>query len=708
LQAFDLPVTGSGDADGGFGAGNSDGGRGLKGFKIKGWRLAGAALALALTLAAAGGPVLAAEPGFDLPPKVQASMDIKDVRVGMKGYGMTVFHGVKIEPFEVEVVSIQTDFNPNSGVVWVRSVDPRMQLTGPVAGMSGSPIYLWDEGKQGTLGQGGRLIGAFAFGFAASKDCFVGVQPIAYMRNAGKLGNESVKNPPKLAASGGMKDLENYQLMMAALAKGMTNPRDLERLSIYQKIAAQMAAKSPGGQTVSGGGTAPVMPVIPGPAGFSGVSGPGGAPAMPMSLPFDVGSPEAAKVLGPLLESMGLSAMSGPVNLPAGVAPYGIDAEKIQFQPGGVLAIPLAWGDQSLSAVGTVTDVLPDGTVLGFGHPMFGEGAVSLPMATGYVHFIQPNLQVSFKLGASTAIKGSLIYDDQTAVVGRPGQTFKSSPVKVKVRLPGRPEAVYNYQTVQHKKYGPMMPVMLLLNSIKAQQNLPMENTARLRATLDYGNGRVLKVDTVQPMASPMMFAMQIYPAMQFLAMNPFESMTLQSSEFELDVEDKVRAGFIASAKAVREEIKPGEVLEAVVKIQPFGKPVEERRVSIRIPADMPDGQYNVGIVDSHNYLMAMLFSKPYLTRVTNGEELFDLAKRLLGAKSERIYMIVELPQTVLTVNRQELPRLPGSKASMIASQSSSAIGVTGEMLIKEFVDPLYIEGGVSVMFRVKKDPTSR
>ncbi len=669
--------------------------------KQAGWKAKALFLALGLCVLAGGQSFAkAAEPGFDTPAAAQTSMDIKDVRVGMKGYGMTVFHGVKIEPFEVEVVSIQSDFNPNSGVVWVRSVDPRMQQSGPVAGMSGSPIYLWDQGAQGTPGKGGRLIGAFAFGFTMSKDCYVGVQPIAYMRNAGKLGNESVKRAGATqAAAPGYKDLADYQLMMAALARGATNTRDAAKVAMFQKLAAQMASKGPGAENFDADQAKP-MAMIP------GLANP--MPVQRMAMPFDAGSAEAAKIMGPVLESVGLVPMAGPVSLPAGDAPYGIDGDKIQFQPGSVLAVPLAWGDQSLSAIGTVTDVLPDGTVLGFGHPMFGEGQVSLPMATGFVHFIQPNLQISFKLGGSTSIKGSLVYDDQTAVVGRPGQTFKSSPVKVKVRLPGRPEAVYNYRTVQHKKYGPMMPVMLLLNSIKAQQNLPMENTARLRATLDYGKGRVIKVDSVLPMANPTAFAMQIYPAMQFLAMNPFESMTLQSSEFELDVEDKVRAGFIASAKAVREEIKPGEMFEAVVKVQPFGKPVEERRVSIRVPADMPDGQYNVGIVDSHTYLMALMFSKPYLTRVTNGDELFDLAKRILGVRSDRLYVVLELPQTVLTVNRQELPRLPGSKASMIASQSSSAIGVTGEMLIKEFEDPLYIEGSVSVAFKVKKDPTGR
>ena len=40
-------------------------------------------------------------------------------------------------------------------------------------------------------------------------------------------------------------------------------------------------------------------------------------------------------------------------------------------------------------------------TILGFGHPMFGEGRVSVPMATAVVHLSYPSLMRSFKLAGS-------------------------------------------------------------------------------------------------------------------------------------------------------------------------------------------------------------------------------------------------------------------------------------------------------------------
>ena len=122
--------------------------------------------------------------GVIVPEQPTPIMPLADIRVGMKGYGRTVFQGTRIEPFNVEVISVVPNSSPKRSVIWIRCGDPRMVESGPVQGMSGSPIYLWDEDEPHELNKGGRLIGAFAFGFTESKQCLVGVQPIEYMRES--------------------------------------------------------------------------------------------------------------------------------------------------------------------------------------------------------------------------------------------------------------------------------------------------------------------------------------------------------------------------------------------------------------------------------------------------------------------------------------------------------------------------------------------
>src|SRR4051812_26072699 len=102
-------------------------------------------------------------------------MRVDEVRAGMKGYGLTVFKGTKIERFDVEVLSILKNFNPKYDVVLIRCHGEFVEHTGAVAGMSGSPVFLYDEAGHD------RMIGAFAYGWPLTKDPIAGVQPIEYM-----------------------------------------------------------------------------------------------------------------------------------------------------------------------------------------------------------------------------------------------------------------------------------------------------------------------------------------------------------------------------------------------------------------------------------------------------------------------------------------------------------------------------------------------
>ena len=101
---------------------------------------------------------------------------VSDVRPGMTGHGLTVFAGTDIEPFAVRVVGVLRNTQQlDTGIVLIECDDPRLDVSGPVQGMSGSPVYLrGDDGRD-------RLIGAFAFGWSFSKRTIVGVQPIEAM-----------------------------------------------------------------------------------------------------------------------------------------------------------------------------------------------------------------------------------------------------------------------------------------------------------------------------------------------------------------------------------------------------------------------------------------------------------------------------------------------------------------------------------------------
>jgi hypothetical protein len=102
----------------------------------------------------------------------QPTIAVNQIHTGMRGVAYTVFEGIKPEAMEVEVLGVLRNSNgPKGDIILVRLHGPKVEYTGVVAGMSGSPVYF-----------DGKLAGAIAFRIGEfSKEPIAGVTPIADM-----------------------------------------------------------------------------------------------------------------------------------------------------------------------------------------------------------------------------------------------------------------------------------------------------------------------------------------------------------------------------------------------------------------------------------------------------------------------------------------------------------------------------------------------
>ncbi|HKH98743.1 MAG TPA: hypothetical protein VJ999_06500 [Candidatus Sulfotelmatobacter sp.] len=102
----------------------------------------------------------------------QPTIPVDQIHAGMRGVAYTVFEGVKPEPMDVEVLGVLHNVNgPKGDIILIRLHGTKVEYTGVVAGMSGSPVYL-----------DGKLAGALAFRIGQfSKEPIAGVTPIASM-----------------------------------------------------------------------------------------------------------------------------------------------------------------------------------------------------------------------------------------------------------------------------------------------------------------------------------------------------------------------------------------------------------------------------------------------------------------------------------------------------------------------------------------------
>jgi hypothetical protein len=599
------------------------------------------------------------QPVIVVPEQAQPILPLREVRVGQRGYGLTVFQGTAIEPFPVEVVSVMSDFEPRRGVIWIRCDEPRLAVSGPVQGMSGSPIYLWDEGEAQEPGRGGRLIGAFAYGFSLSKICLAGVQPIEQMREvAGRAG----QGDDKEVGLGG----PHAGRMLATLRQTAPQHGVVGLTRAQLDALASMYEAMPGSPPHDAAASA-ITPAGP----------PDEGRVMPLLLPLSVGSPEQAALLRPLLAPLGIAAMGAPVgmNTLAGPPPLGVDAAAARIEPGSVLSVPLGFGDLDLAAAGTVTDVLPDGRVLGFGHAMFGQGRTALPMATGYVHTVVPLLTTSFKLSGSLRMAGALVRDENSAVVGDAGGTFVTAPVNVRISIAGQLQREYNYRIINHRMYSPILAAIVTIQSLMAEQQLPVEHTLKLSGHVTFAGGRSFELDSTEAGSGIAGVVYQLMPPIAAMVQNPFEPVTLERVEVTIEVEPTLRSMSIIEGRIDRAEVAPGDTLGISVRMQPYGGQATTRRIAFPVPADMQEGEYELFVCDGANYLHRTMMSRPHRMAVRSVDDLVQQIRDVLSADSTAVYAMLQLPEQGLAYGRTELPRLPSSRRAMV--QTATTTGVT-------------------------------
>jgi len=94
---------------------------------------------------------------------------LSQVQPGMKGEAYTIFAGDQIEKFDLVVIGVMPNFlAPKESIILVQLLGPKVEHTGVVAGMSGSPVYI-----------DGKLAGALSLKLGVfSKEPLAGVTPI--------------------------------------------------------------------------------------------------------------------------------------------------------------------------------------------------------------------------------------------------------------------------------------------------------------------------------------------------------------------------------------------------------------------------------------------------------------------------------------------------------------------------------------------------
>jgi hypothetical protein len=177
------------------------------------------------------------------------TISLDEIHAGMRGVAYTVFEGTQPESMDVEVLGVLRNMNgPKSDLILVRLHGKKVEYTGVVAGMSGSPVYF-----------DGRLAGALSYRIGEfSKEPIAGVTPIGEMLEIDALDRrpESIITTAKA----------NPRIPGKTSGPGESTTASLDYASLMKPIEAPMVFSGFSEETVhqfaSQFGSAGVVPVM--------------------------------------------------------------------------------------------------------------------------------------------------------------------------------------------------------------------------------------------------------------------------------------------------------------------------------------------------------------------------------------------------------------------------------------------------------------
>jgi len=472
-------------------------------------------------------------------------MPLSDIKPGMKGEWRTTIQGTAIQTFSLEVLGVMQNFiGPQHAVILCQATDPSQIENGPVAGMSGSPVYI-----------DGKLIGAYAYGWTFPKDqAIIGVTPIADMLD--------VLNQPVAPVLPGR----------ARITTALASVDDTNNSANDTQPASSMVATSGPGQLgdwrvtlgadkLAGRDLGSLLTPLPTPLMVSGIS------------------PKTLAAFKGVLSKRGLQLMDGPGGTAADGGP-----PASSLQPGSPMGVVLLDGDFSIYGVGTLTWRQGD-KLLAFGHPMFQFGSVDMPLATAEIVAIFRSYEHSTKLANIGPIVGTISQDRLTAIAGTIGPKPPMTAFSAHVTAPDGSVHTFSGNLWQNRDYAPVIGAMGLMQSLDSTQQSAQEQTYNIDTTLDIEGLPPLKLSQVASGPDGADEAsMDFMDTLDQLMSNPFETPRVKDVHFDIKLRDAWLTSSLESVRVDSGQLRAGEKLRVTVTVANYRDKSVEQTLEIPIP----------------------------------------------------------------------------------------------------------------------------
>jgi len=469
------------------------------------------------------------------------TIPVSQIHVGMRGVAYTVFQGVKPESMEVEVLGVLRNVNgPKGDVILVRLHGQKVEYTGVVAGMSGSPVYI-----------DGKLAGALAFRIGEfSKEPIAGVTPIADMLEINAL----------------------------------------DRSPAEETAAVKPAISVIAGKTASPGEISTMPNSAQDPAGsFANYLKPIETP-----LVFNGFSEQAIHLFAGQLGSAGIVPVMGAGSVSDDKQPEPVEA-------GSAISAILVRGDMDIEATCTVTYVDPQ-RLLACGHPLLQFGSVDLPMNKAEVLATLPSPLNAFKIVNTTEPVGTFIQDRHTGIMGVFNRQPEMIPVTLSIHSSTGMKQ-FHYEVLNNPKLTPVALMVTVFNALHGVNEFGEEITYRLSGSIGVkGFPEVTMRNMFAPSENAQPAAMQAAISLgeRFgrIYDNPYSAAAVAGVKLDFDLVRERRWARLESARTSVTEARPGEEIMLETVLAPYRGERIVQQIPVKIPTSASKGTLRILVSD--------------------------------------------------------------------------------------------------------------
>jgi len=223
-------------------------------------------------------------------------------------------------------------------------------------------------------------------------------------------------------------------------------------------------------------------------------------------------------------------------------------------------------GDLELYALGTVTDVRKDGSVLIFGHPFFNKGDTEMPFAKGYVLKTLSSPVISFKLGVPIGGElGTLTSDRSAAVAGWLGLKSRMVPISLEINDFDRGISEhYAFEVIRDRDMTPsLVTISILTKSMEFLDRMP-RGTIHYRVSFesrDLNEAVQIEDFSYDGSFAPFAVAAELTPILNLLYNNTFKEVNIDRIAVVMDITEKRLNAAIEQVEVIGQQTgaAPGE-----------------------------------------------------------------------------------------------------------------------------------------------------